>query len=165
MTTHPVIFKLCIMIAHTLKMCTIYFVPISWIFSHFWWVLSIFFHPKCLDGVCFFVICNSNSFHSFIFKLKLHNGMYKHWRCAPHIFCIFDCILLKFWIYDVLNLYNIITSTPPLRCLHCVICNSNSFHSFLFQTLHTYSWHIEGVNLLFCAVSINIFSHFFRCWT
>ena len=36
-------------------------------------------------------------------------------------------------ILGVLNL-DIITSSPPLECLYCVIlCNSNSFHSFTFK--------------------------------
>ena len=28
---------------------------------------------------------------------------------------------------------DIITSAPPLRCFHCLICNSNSYYSFLFK--------------------------------
>ena len=48
---HSFIFKLCIMIVHTLNMFIFYFVHISWIFSQFW-------------GCC--VICNSNSFRSLI---------------------------------------------------------------------------------------------------
>ena len=37
---HSFLFKLCIMVVHILKMCTSYFMPISWIFSHFWGVLN-----------------------------------------------------------------------------------------------------------------------------
>ena len=44
------------------------------------------------------------------------------------IFCAHLIILLQ-----VLNL-GIITSTPPLECLHCLfVCNSNIFHSFIFK--------------------------------
>ena len=58
---HSLIFRLCIIIVHTLKMCTSYLN----FFSFFRGVeLRQFFH-RCL--VC--VICNSNSFHIFIFKL------------------------------------------------------------------------------------------------
>ena len=47
--------------------------------------------------------------------------------------------------------------------LVCVICNSNSFHSFLYiQTLHNDCSYIEDVHLLFCAHLINILS-FFTC--
>ena len=38
-------------------------------------------------------------------------------------------------VWGLLNL-DIITSTPPLECLHCylcVICNSNRFHSFIIK--------------------------------
>ena len=35
------IFKLCIIIVHTLKMCTFYFVNISWTFFHFLGVLNL----------------------------------------------------------------------------------------------------------------------------
>ena len=65
------IFKLCIMIVHTLKMCTSYFVHISRIFSSFFGVLNLdsFFLFKMLRWCLVCVICNSNSFHSSIFKL------------------------------------------------------------------------------------------------
>ena len=34
-------------------------------------------------------------------------------------------------------------STPALECLTCVICNSNSFHSFIQTKLHNDCSHIE----------------------
>ena len=51
-------------------------------------------------------------------------------------------------------------SATLLGCLVCVICNSNSFHSFIFKLLHNDFLYIEDVHLLFCAHLINIFSFF-----
>ena len=50
---HPFVFKLCIMIVYTLKMCTFYFVHISWIFFHFWGS----FFVKIISGwqLCFLI--------------------------------------------------------------------------------------------------------------
>ena len=88
-------FKLCIMIVHTLKMCTSYFMHISWIFFHFWGVLNL----DCLTLemlrwflVC--VICNTKSFHSLIFKLCI---MVVHTlnMCLPYL-CKFDKHFLIF---------------------------------------------------------------------
>ena len=53
-----------------------------------------------------------------------------------------------------------IFSSKILRwCLVCVICNSNSFHSFTgyIQTLHNDRSHIEHVHFSFGAHLINIF--------
>ena len=48
---HSFSFKLCLMIVHILKMCTFYFVHVSFFFSFLRGVeLSHFFHPKCLGG-------------------------------------------------------------------------------------------------------------------
>ena len=47
-----------------------------------------------------------------------------------------------------------------LECLVCVICNSESFHSFIFKTLYNDCSHIEDVHHLFCAHFMNIFSLF-----
>ena len=64
------LYKLCIMIVCILKMCTSYFVHISWIFSHFWGVMNLdIFLSKMLRWCLGCIICNSNSLHSFIFKL------------------------------------------------------------------------------------------------
>ena len=54
------------MIAHKLKICTFYFVHIS--FSGL--LILDLFSVKCLEGVKFCVIYNSNSFHSFTFIYK-----------------------------------------------------------------------------------------------
>ena len=38
-----------------------------------------------------------------------------------------------------------------MECLVCVICNSNSIHSFIIKTLHYDCKHIGYVHLLVCA--------------
>ena len=69
---HSFIFKLYMMIFHTLKMCTSHFVHISYFLSYFWWVLNLDIFPsEMLRGCLVCVICNSNSIHYFIFKLCL----------------------------------------------------------------------------------------------
>ena len=65
---HRFIFKLCIRVVHTLKMCTSYFMHISLFFILRMLNLDIFLIEmlrRCL--VC--VKTNSNSFHSLLFKL------------------------------------------------------------------------------------------------
>ena len=59
------------MIVHILKMCTSYFVHVSYCFFHFLGVLNlnIFFSSEMLRECLVCVICNSNSIHSFIFIL------------------------------------------------------------------------------------------------
>ena len=62
------IFKLCLMIVHTLKMCTSYFVHNLKIFL-FLRVLNLDIFPSVMRSGCqVCVICNSNSFYTFIFK-------------------------------------------------------------------------------------------------
>ena len=68
---HSFIFKLCLMVVHTLKMCTSPFCAhLINIFS-FLRVLNLDIFPSRMhrggSQVC--EICNSNSFHSFVFKL------------------------------------------------------------------------------------------------
>ena len=69
-TFHSFIFKLCKMIVHTLKMCTLLFCAhLINIFSFLMGVqLRHFFHPKSLWGCLVCVICYSNIVNSFIFK-------------------------------------------------------------------------------------------------
>ena len=92
---HSFSFKLCIMIVQILKMCTSYFVHISWIFSQFWRVLNLdIFLSKMLRGCLVCVICNSNSFHFFIFKLCI---MIVHTlKMGTYYFCTFDKYFLTF---------------------------------------------------------------------
>ena len=49
---HSFLFKLCLMIVHILKMCTSYFVHVSYFFSYFFRGVELrhFFHPQCLGG-------------------------------------------------------------------------------------------------------------------
>ena len=66
------LFKLCKMIVDKLNMSTAYFMHISQIFSHFCEALNICFHRKCLGGVLFCLICNSQQF-SFLYIITLPN--------------------------------------------------------------------------------------------
>ena len=70
-SNYSFIFKLYTMIVHTLKMCTLYFVHISYFFFSFLTgvVLRHFFSSEMLRGCLVCVICNSNSIHSLISKL------------------------------------------------------------------------------------------------
>ena len=97
---HFFLFKLCIMIDYILKMCTTYFVRISWIFSHFLGVLNLDIFPS-KNAEMVSVICNSNNFHYLIFKLcslfpNFAYWLFTHWRCAPSILCTFDKYFLIF---------------------------------------------------------------------
>ena len=47
---HSLIFKLCIIIVHTFKMCTSYFVRVSYFFKIILTGVRHFFHPKCFGG-------------------------------------------------------------------------------------------------------------------
>ena len=64
------IFKLCIMIVHTLKMCTSILCTFHEYFFSFMGVLNLdIFSSEMLRWFLVCVICNSKSFHSLIFKL------------------------------------------------------------------------------------------------
>ena len=66
------LFKLCIIIVHILKICTCYFVHISWMFALFWGVLNLdVFLSKMLSWSLVCVFCNSSSCQSFILKLYI----------------------------------------------------------------------------------------------
>ena len=95
-----------------------------------------------LRGFLVCVICDSSSFHSFIFKLYTL-WLLTHWTCVHPIFCAYLIIFL-----GLLNL-DIISSTPPLECLHYLfVCNLQFKQiSFLYvQTLHNDCSHIEDVH-------------------
>ena len=67
---HSFLFKLCIMIVHTLKMCTsILCTFYEYIFFIFWGLGLGHVLLEMLRWFLVCVICNSSSFHSFIFKL------------------------------------------------------------------------------------------------
>ena len=68
---HSLVIKRCIMSYHTMNICTFYFVYIDKYFLMFRAVeLSHCFHLKFL-GVSGCLICNSSSFHSFIFNFSI----------------------------------------------------------------------------------------------
>ena len=154
---HSFIFKLCIMIVHTLKMCTLYFIHISWIFFYFFGVLNIdIFSLEKLRWFLFCVICNSKSFHSLLFKLCI---MIVHTlnMCLPFL-CKFYKHFLIFWAVELRNFI------PPeilMGCLVCVICNSSSFHSFTFKrsimivlTLNMYTLYLRTFDNICVSVQL-----------
>ena len=63
---HSIMFKLCLVIIHTLKMCTSYLINI---FLFFTGVEQTFFPSVMRRGCQVCVLYNSNSFHSIMFKL------------------------------------------------------------------------------------------------
>ena len=81
-----------------------------------------------LLGCLVCVICNSERFHSFIFKLCImfiHTlKMCTFFFCAHfmNIFSYLRCVELRHFQSNMLR-----------WCLVCVICNSNTFHSFTFK--------------------------------
>ena len=66
---HSFLFKLCIMIVHILKMCLSILCTFYDLFLIFEKNLKTFFPTEMLRGCPVCVICNSNSIHSFLFKL------------------------------------------------------------------------------------------------
>ena len=80
-----------------------------------------------LRGCLACVICNSNSIHSFIFKLH---------TIIVHTLKIHTFYIVQRFIFFFSVLTGVGTFFPSemLRgCLVCVICNSNSIHSFIFK--------------------------------
>ena len=140
-----------------------------------------------LLGCLICVICNSNSFHSFIFKLCLMNLdiflSEKHSWCQVCVICnsqsfhsfIFKlCIMIVHALkmctfYFCAHLINIFTFLWVLNldifpsemhrgCQVCVNCNSNSFHFFIFKLCIMIVHTLKYVHLLFRAHLINIFT-------
>ena len=67
---HSLISKLCNIIVYTLKMCTLYFLQISWIIFSFLGVLNLdIFSSKMLRWCLVCVICSSNTLCFHIIKL------------------------------------------------------------------------------------------------
>ena len=104
---HSFIFKLFIMIVHTLKMCTLYFMHISQIHFSFLGVLNLdIFSLEMLGWFLFFVICHLSSFHSFIIKLCIN--MYTLYLCPfdnifLSVYCRYHC---EIWMkYDFIPVY------------------------------------------------------------
>ena len=83
-----------------------------------------------LRGCLVCVICNSNSFHFFIFKPCIMIVQTSE-MCTSHLVHIWK---KKSHFWRVFNLLNIHFSIRNAKgCLVCVICNYNSFHSFIFK--------------------------------
>ena len=127
---HFLIFKLCIIIAHTLKMCTSYFVHIWSIFSCFWGVLNFDIFPSAaLLGCLVYVICNSKSFLFFLFKLCIR--IVHTLKMCTYYFMHISEIFFSF--LRGVELRHFFPSEMLRGCLVCVICNSNRFHSLIFK--------------------------------
>ena len=100
---------------------------------------------KCL--VC--VICNSNSIHSFIFKLSITIAH------IEDVHLLFFAHLKKksFWGSWIYTFFLI----KMLRLLFCVICNSNSFHSLLCKLCIIVFIHWTWAIPFLCTFDIYIF--------
>ena len=147
---HSFIFKLCIMIVHTLKMCTLYFV---YEVLFFFGVLSLdTFRYKMLRWCLVCVICNSNSFHFF---MKVCIMSFYTLKMSTFYFVQISRFFLKHFLGLELRHF----FCKVLRgCLVCVIRNSNSFHSLIFKYTCSY---IEHVHLTFCAHLIKLYIFLF----
>ena len=66
---------------------------------------------------------------SFLYIQSLHNDC-SHIEDVHLLFCAH--LIIFCYISWSVNL-DIIMSTPPFGCIHCVICSSNRFHSFIFK--------------------------------
>ena len=69
-----------------------------------------------------------------VFILSYSNLIRYNCSHIVHV-CTLYFVHILIIVWGLLNL-DIITSTPPLECLHCylcVICNSNRFHSFIIK--------------------------------
>ena len=114
--------------------------------------LKTFFPSTMLRGCLVCVICNSNSIHSFIFKL-----------CTMIVHILKMCT--SYFVHVLLVFFLFLTGVEPRHFFHrqClggakyVICNSNSIHSFIFK-LCIMIVHTEDVHLLYCTRFINFFS-------
>ena len=98
---------------------------------------QIFYPFEMLRGCLVCVICDSSSFHSFIFKLNML-WLLTHWKCVHPIFCscliIFRKIIIfggDCWTWTLLRLHHLWIAYIVYMC---VICNSNRFHSYIFKS-------------------------------
>ena len=102
------------------------FVHISWFFLHFFGLELRYFLSKMLRGCLISVFCNSNSFHSLIFKLFIMIVGTLN-MCSSYFVHIWSFFFLGLLDLDILFI-------QMLRgCLVCVICNSSSFYAFIFK--------------------------------
>ena len=144
---HRLIFNFCIIFVHTLKMCTSYFMRIS-LFSFLEMLTLGFFLIKMLGWCLVCEMSNSNSFHSLLFKL-----------CIISVHTIFFCAhLINIFLFSkgLLKLDRFF-HPKSFGCLVPVICNSSSFHTFIFKPyimiIHT--WNM--CTLYFVHIIHNIF--------
>ena len=80
-------------------------------------------------------------------------------KMCTFIFCAH--LINNFLFFTGVELRHFFPSVRRSGCQVCVICNSNSFHSFNYiQTLHNDCSHIENVHLLFFAHFINSLTFF-----
>ena len=91
---HSLIFKLCIMIVHTLNMCLTFLCEFHKRFLILGLLnLDIFFPSEMLRGCLVCVFCNSSSFQSLVFKLCI---MIVHtFNMYTLYLCTFDIIFLN----------------------------------------------------------------------
>ena len=94
---HYFIFKLCLMVVHTLKMCTSYFVQISFFFN-FWQLLNLDIFKQ---------------FSNFVLWL------FTQWSCTPHIYAH---LILYFWVFNLE-----IVKSPTVDYIVKFGCNLISF--------------------------------------
>ena len=148
---HSFLFKLCIMIFTYWKCAP----PILCTFHEYLIILegcwTDIFLSKMLRWCLVCVICNSNSFNFFIFKLCImivHTHIEDVHLSIVHIWLIFSCFD-RCWskTFSIRNSY----AVPSL-------CNLQlQQYSFLFiQILHNDCSHIEAVHLPFCANFMNL---------
>ena len=161
---HSFIFKLCIMIVQTLKMCTSYSVHISWIFPHFCRVVTLHLYPSAtLLGCLVCVICNSKSSIPFSFYSNFVFIIVHTLKMCTSYFVHISWIFPHFCRVVTLHLY---PSATLLGCLVCVICNSKSsipfsfYSNFVFIIVHT----LKLCTSYFVNISW-IFPHFCRVVT
>ena len=136
-----------------LKICTSYFVHVSYYFFRFWGVLNLdIFSSEMLRGCLVCVICNSNSIHSFVF---IPNIMIVHTlkMCTFH----FVHISYFFYLLTIVELRHF--SIRKAECLVCVIWNCRSIHSFIFKLCIIIVHTLKMSTSYF--VHISCFFHFF----
>ena len=142
---HSFIFKLCIMIVHTLKMCTIFFVYISWLFFSFLGVFNLdIFFSKMLRRCLVCVICTPKLTYLNIQTLHDDYTYIEHVHllfCAHliNIFLLFRSVELRYYIHP-----------KYLGGVWFVLYVTSSFHSFVFK-LYTLWLLTHCVHSIFCA--------------
>ena len=117
------------MIVHTLKMCTFYFVHISFFLYNFLRVLNLdifsIINAKGMPSLCNLKLQQ----YSILYIQTLHNDC-SHIEDVHLLFCARFIIFQTFLTGVELTFF----PSEMLRgCLVCVICNSNRIHYFIFK--------------------------------